>query len=306
MPVDKFGRMIDARDTGASLTYINNNYIRSDGGTPVCGSIDMKGNTLYNVADPVNPQDVATKEYADEVGGRSPFLKENGNYKATHKINMAYKKLLNLSTPSEPFEAATKEHVDKKTHIIVVSTYHCGDLIKGGYQFTFGGNKCKKSGFLIPQSGRIKRIQVRLIGGIFGEIEGGGGEESLLLDYGNLPFEEALLKGSFLVGDLFSIILFKGGINPNPNPNPMGSFFEDYDRLISNPVGSIISTYKCSISFVVDDEFTRKCDFDFDHNLKNYPLSEGDIINIRTEKDFQKTKSEFSYLFTFLIELDPL
>ena len=133
-----------------------------------------------------------------------------------------------------------------------------------------------------------------------------GGEESFLLDYGNLPFEEALLKGRFLVGDLFSIILFKGGITPNPNPNPIGSFFEDYDRLISNPVGSIISTYKCFISFGVDDEFTRKCDFDFDHNLKNYPLSEGDIINIRTEKDFQKTKSEFSYLFTFLIELDPL
>ena len=50
MPVDKFGRMSDAKtkDTGVSLTYINNNYIRSDGGTPVSGSIDMRGNTLYN------------------------------------------------------------------------------------------------------------------------------------------------------------------------------------------------------------------------------------------------------------------
>ena len=67
MPVDKFGRMSDAktRDSGVSLTYINNNYIRSDGGTPVSGSINMNGNTLFNVSDPVNPQDVATKEYAD-------------------------------------------------------------------------------------------------------------------------------------------------------------------------------------------------------------------------------------------------
>ena len=73
MPVDKFGRMIDAktRDTGVSLTYINNNYIRSDSGTPVSGSIDMNGNTLYNLADPVNPQDVATKEYADK---RTPII----------------------------------------------------------------------------------------------------------------------------------------------------------------------------------------------------------------------------------------
>ena len=52
MPIDKFGRMSDAktRDTGVSLTYINNNYVRIDGSTPVSGSIDMKGNTLYNVS----------------------------------------------------------------------------------------------------------------------------------------------------------------------------------------------------------------------------------------------------------------
>ena len=58
MPVDKFGRMSDTKtkDTGVSLTYINNNYVRSDGSNPVTGSIDMRGNTLYNVSDPVNPQ----------------------------------------------------------------------------------------------------------------------------------------------------------------------------------------------------------------------------------------------------------
>ena len=57
------------KDTGVSLTYINNNYVRSDGGTPLTGSLDMRGNTIYNVSNPVNPQDVATKEYADKVGG---------------------------------------------------------------------------------------------------------------------------------------------------------------------------------------------------------------------------------------------
>ena len=62
--------MSDAKtkDTGVSLTYINNNYIRRDGDTPVSGSINMNGNTLYNVSDPVNPQDVATKKYADKIG----------------------------------------------------------------------------------------------------------------------------------------------------------------------------------------------------------------------------------------------
>ena len=67
MPVDKFGRMSDSKtkDTGVSLTFINNNYIRSDGGTPVTGSIDMRGNTLYNVSNPVDAQDVTTKQYVD-------------------------------------------------------------------------------------------------------------------------------------------------------------------------------------------------------------------------------------------------
>ena len=92
MPVDKFGRMSDTKtkDTGVSLTYINNNYIRSDGSNPVTGSIDMRGNTLYNVSDPVNPQDVATKEYADKVGGGDTAIYKTryGTYGSKGNIDM--------------------------------------------------------------------------------------------------------------------------------------------------------------------------------------------------------------------------
>ena len=44
----------------------------------------------------------------------------------------------------------------------------------------------------------------------------------------------------------------------------------------------------------------------FDNDLENYPLSEGDLINIRTEKDYIQEDPKPSFLFTFLIELDPL
>ena len=94
MPVDKFGRMSDAKtkDTGVFLIYINNNYIRRDGDTPVSGSINMNGNTLYNVSDPVNPQDVATKEYADKVAGgeiaNRAFILNGGKYLAAGEISM--------------------------------------------------------------------------------------------------------------------------------------------------------------------------------------------------------------------------
>ena len=139
MPVDKFGRMSDAktRDTGVSLTYINNNYIRSDGGTSVSGSIDMRGNTLYNVSDPVNPQDVATKKYADKVGGGEVAIikKRYGNYGALGHIDMRGYILTNVLDPADAQDVATKQYVDgaNKAFIYGEGKYLAvGDIPTGG------------------------------------------------------------------------------------------------------------------------------------------------------------------------------
>ena len=116
MPVDKFGRMSDlkTKDTGVSLTYINNNYVRSDGETPLTGSLNMRGNTLYNVADPVNPQDVVTKVYVDNTKGSGVIgrktkdgvsIKENLDFLGKQKIK-------NLPNPVNEKDAVTKEYVD--------------------------------------------------------------------------------------------------------------------------------------------------------------------------------------------------
>ena len=116
MPVDKFGRMSDAKtkDTGVSLTYINNNYIRRDGDTPVSGSINMNGNTLYNVSDPVNPQDVATKKYADKVGGGDTVIIKTryGTYGSKGNIDMRGYTLMNVLDPADAQDVATKKYVD--------------------------------------------------------------------------------------------------------------------------------------------------------------------------------------------------
>ena len=246
MLVDKFGSMSDTKtkDTGVSLTYINNNYIRSDGTTPVSGSIDMRGNTLYNVPDPVNPQDVATKEYAD-----------------------------------------------KKTNIIAVSTNYCGDLIYGEYQFAFGGKTCKEVGFLIPHSGRIKKIKFRMVGGV----------EAY---YRDVKPKDPEPIGTFVVGELFSIMLFKKDEVLDPTPNPEGSIFEDGAPITESILGTYDCTFVRGVIGDAPDSFRRRCDFTY--SLKNHSLSEGDYINIRSEKTIEKTKEKFSYMFTFLIELDPL
>ena len=119
MPVDKFGRMSDlkTKDTGVSLTYINNNYVRSDGETPLTGSLNMRGNTLYNVADPVNPQDVVTKVYVDNTKGSGVIgrktkdgvsIKENLDFLGKQKIK-------NLPDPVDEKDAVTKKYVDTTT-----------------------------------------------------------------------------------------------------------------------------------------------------------------------------------------------
>ena len=119
MPVDKFGRMSDTKtkDTGVSLTYINNNYVRSDGGTPLTGSLDMRGNTIYNVADPVNPQDVVTKVYVDNVKGSGVIGRKIGDA-VSIKENLDFmgkQKIKNLADPVNEKDAVTKEYVDTTT-----------------------------------------------------------------------------------------------------------------------------------------------------------------------------------------------
>ena len=136
MPVDKFGRMSDTKttDTGVSLTYINNNYVRSDGGTPLTGSLDMKGNIIYNVAEPVNPQDVATKVYVDNTKGSGVIGRRIGDA-VSIKENMDFmgkQKIKNLPDPVNDHDAATKEYVDTKTEL--------GDIDMGG-KFTISNVK---------------------------------------------------------------------------------------------------------------------------------------------------------------------
>ena len=143
MPVDKFGRMSDlkTKDTGVSLTYINNNYVRSDGETPLTGSLNMRGNTLYNVADPVNPQDVVTKVYVDNTKGSGVIGRKTGNG-VSIKENLDFlgkQKIKNLPDPVDEKDAVTKEYVDTTTAPFLKldqTKYNTkGDIDMGG-QFT--------------------------------------------------------------------------------------------------------------------------------------------------------------------------
>ena len=81
----------------------------------------MNGNTLYNVSDPVNPQDVATKEYADKVGGgETAVIKTRyGTYGAIGNIDMRGYTLTNVLDPADAQDVATKKYVDEANRALI-------------------------------------------------------------------------------------------------------------------------------------------------------------------------------------------
>ena len=149
MPVDKFGRMSDTKtkDTGVSLTYINNNYVRSDGGTPISGSLDMRGNTIYNVADPVNPQDVVTKVYVDNTKGSGVIGRKIGDA-VSIKENLDFmgkQKIKNLVDPVNDKDAVTKEYVDQTKYNTK------GDIDMGGLYTVYNVKKPIDDSYIVDK-----------------------------------------------------------------------------------------------------------------------------------------------------------
>ena len=292
-------------------------FIKANGHYRATAPLDIDNHKMENLPEPLEDGDAVNKKYVDGVVEdltlKQGLIRENGGFNLVDSyINMNFNNIRNVGYPKHTEDAVPRSFVDdmvkeveeklnKRKHLITVSTYYCGDLIKGEYQFPFGGNTCKFSGFLMPQSGRIKRIEIRFIGnmkaipeGVTEEIRDKLIKEALLeveneeLDISDPDDFKTMLKTLYLNGNLFSIILFE-------NLGYLGI-----------PVGSILSTFKCYDILGIDDDintFMRNCQFDND--LTNYPLSRGEVINIRTEIE-RNVKSDWSFLFTFLIELDPL
>ena len=120
-------------------------------------------------------------------------------------------------------------------------TNYCGDLIKGEYQFAFGGRKaCKEAGFLIPHPGRIKKVKVRIVG-----------DDRIItkekLDLG--PYFPSPDDYFTALVSLFTIILFPKKQREDPTPDPEGSMFEDgYDKQ-----ERVVGVYSCQFTYNVGE-----------------------------------------------------
>ena len=167
-----------------------------------------------------------------------------------------------------------KKTIDERPHIIAVHTHYSDNLRKGEYQLTFGENTGLglDKGFLVPQSGRIKKVQTKVL-------------------YDGKEVSRSIFEG----GSIFTIIAIR---NTGEVSNLLT--YEYTSRLVNfeDP------------SSLYNNLYTTK--YRLDRNPENIPISEDDVINIRTEidyihiRDYEKKDITHSYLFTFLLELDPL
>ena len=86
----------------------------------------MTGNTLTNVSNPVNAQDVATKNYVEQN-----TILRNGTQTMIGNLNMGNYSINNLQNPENDQDAVTKAYVDA-----VAKAYAVTRLFRGGGTMT--------------------------------------------------------------------------------------------------------------------------------------------------------------------------
>ena len=306
-------------------------FIKANGHYRATAPLDIDNHKMENLPDPVDDKDAVNKKYIDEIVEnltlKQGLIRENGGFNLVDSyINMNFHNIRNVGLPKDESDAVPRRFVDsmikeieekikKRSHIISTTTNYSGDLIKGEYQFSFGGEEGEKAGFLIPQSGRIKDIKVEFIGELqyLKPVITNGRWESAPTQYQRIWREEygKELTEEFILSDEFNKELKNYYFSGN-----LLSFikFEPKDKGLDNYVykpfttGSIITTYRCHRPGIVpgvDRDYIRHLECAFEPDFKNYSLSKYDIINIRTDIE-RRVKTKWTYLVTFLIELDPL
>ena len=288
------------------------------------------------------------------------LVKENGGYNLSGKsyINMNFGSIRNLEAPVQEWEAATKGYVDnvvrdevgsninnvvgkaisglidkamkQRPHLITANSSYHGDLIKDDYQFTFGGSSVesykkhnKYNGFVMPQSGYIKRFVVKDTGYKLPNDYKNEERMKYVLEHCDEDLNLSITNPEII--PIFTLVVIK---------------HENYEAVELGVLNMEIKL-KCEINngnYIGKIGITYSFKSSLPEGIEKYHLSTKDILNIRTEitspksgffiisdgwemlhrnnkifemlnpilKDFNQDTDFFTYLTTILIELDPL
>ena len=91
-------------------------FLKLDGTRAMTGNLDMGDHSIQKVGEPVNSDDVATKNYVDaEIGHIStPFLKLDGTRAMTGILNMNTHKISNVVNPEFDTDVVNKQYLENK------------------------------------------------------------------------------------------------------------------------------------------------------------------------------------------------
>ena len=98
-------------------------FVKLDGSRTMTGNLDMGDHSIQKAGEPVNSDDVATKNYVDAKIGyiSTPFVKLDGTRAMTGILNMNNHQIKNLKTPSEDNDAINKKYFKDellKSHLL--------------------------------------------------------------------------------------------------------------------------------------------------------------------------------------------
>ena len=334
-------------------------FIKENGHYRATAPLDIDNQKMENLPDPLDEKDAVNKKYIDGIVEaltlKQGLVRENGGFNLVDSyINMNFNNIRNVGYPQHNEDAVPRSFVDdiektiiekmgKLPQLIAVHARYCGPLKEGEYPFKFGGNSleiCEEvlkqshslksiiSGFVMPHSGRIKKIICE--GVTYIEIK------KIVDKIINLLKEEQIneLKKHFgkedFKSDLLKKILFNVEFYMR---NYEGKTFFQIIKIEKDFSLKTFSQYVVERFIVIENfnhreiEMTRITEIIAIMKLLNYdivPLKEGETINIRIS-DFQqgissegdlmenilqttvlRLISSLNFNFTFLIELDPL
>ena len=150
--------VVEAATAGdKALSYIQDGIFVS------AGEIDMSGNSITGLPNPIDRDAAVNKNYVHNGGAivKNP----DSSFTAVSDIDFIGYRLKNLSNPKADRDAVNKSYVDKKVPlpkpIITVQAEEKGSLGDGHYEFSFG-NGCSGAehaygGYCMSTSGRIIR-----------------------------------------------------------------------------------------------------------------------------------------------------
>ena len=162
-------------------------FIKENGHYRATAPLDIDNQKMENVPDPVDEKDAVNKKYIDETFKeltlKQGLIRENGGFNLVDSyINMNFNNIRNVGLPQHSEDAvprsfldgeikAVKEQMNKIKYLLTANASYHGDLIKGDYQFTWGGQSMtsyKKhdmfNGFLVPRKGKLKKFTVLVTG----------------------------------------------------------------------------------------------------------------------------------------------